>query len=145
MDHPMIDRRTLIRSAGVVGAGAGALAGCGSADTGGTDSPAAPTAAGAGGAPAAGTTVPVAAIPVGGGTIVEGVVVTQPTKGDFKAFSSVCTHQGCPVSKIEGTSIECMCHGSMFDIATGAPTAGPARRPLAPKTATLQGSDVVVT
>ena len=42
-------------------------------------------------------------MPVGGGKIfaAEKVVVTQPTEGDFKAFSAVCTHQGCVVAKIE--------------------------------------------
>ena len=35
-------------------------------------------------------------IPVGGGMVFTAakVVVTQPTKGDFKAFSAVCTHVG---------------------------------------------------
>ncbi|MEU0520437.1 hypothetical protein [Streptosporangium sp. NPDC006007] len=34
-------------------------------------------------------------IPVGGGKIIKGRwVVTQPTRGSFRAFSAVCTHQG---------------------------------------------------
>ncbi|MDQ2757442.1 MAG: Rieske (2Fe-2S) protein, partial [Actinomycetota bacterium] len=92
----------------------------------------------------AGATVPVADVPVGGGKIVGEVVVTQPTKGVFRAFSVVCTHQGCPVSKIADGQIECTCHGSMFDVSTGAPTQGPATAPLAAKTATVKGTDVVV-
>ena len=41
-------------------------------------------------------------IPVGSGKIFpsEQVVVTQPTQGDFKAFSAVCPHQGCIVAEI---------------------------------------------
>lgn len=144
MSQPQVDRRTLVRSAGALGLGAAAvagLAGCGSTSgstaSGGGD--------GGGGSQAgAGTSVPVSEVPVGGGKIVGDAVVTQPTKGSFKAFSVVCTHQGCPVSKIENGQIECTCHGSMFDIATGAPTQGPARQPLAPKTATVSGTDVVV-
>jgi nitrite reductase/ring-hydroxylating ferredoxin subunit len=42
-------------------------------------------------------------VPEGGGTVFkeQKVVVTQPKEGEFKAFSAVCTHQGCLVSKVE--------------------------------------------
>ncbi|MEO3935472.1 Rieske (2Fe-2S) protein [Dermatophilaceae bacterium Soc4.6] len=140
MTQPQVDRRTLVRSACALGVGTAAVVGLGGC---GSSGPAPASGAPAGGA-ATGTTVPVADIPVGGGKIVGDVVVTQPTKDSFKAFSVVCTHQGCPVSKIEGGQIECTCHGSMFDIATGAPSQGPARQPLAPRTATVKGTDVVV-
>ena len=45
-----------------------------------------------------------AEIPVGGGKVFEAlkVVVTQPTAGDFKAFSAVCTHQACTVGRRRG-------------------------------------------
>ena len=66
-------------------------------------------------------------VPVGGGKIftADKVVVTQPTAGEFKAFSAMCTHQGCPVSKIEGNEIDCTCHGSKFSIADGSVHEGP--------------------
>lgn len=42
-------------------------------------------------------------VPVGGGAIFtdQQVVVTQPSEGDFKAFTAICTHQGCVVSNVE--------------------------------------------
>ena len=67
---------------------------------------------------------------MGGGKIFadQKVVVTQPTSGDFKAFSAVCTHQGCVVSGVADGTINCACHGSEFDIATGAVKQGPATK-----------------
>lgn len=60
-------------------------------------------------------------VPVGGGVIEDdqGVVVVQPSEGDFRGFSSVCTHQGCTVSSVEDGTINCACHGSRFSIEDG--------------------------
>lgn len=67
-------------------------------------------------------------VPEGGGKVFadQGVVVTQPTAGEFKAFSSTCTHQGCAVSGVTDGAITCPCHRSTFDPSTGEPTGGPA-------------------
>ncbi|MFD0393007.1 Rieske (2Fe-2S) protein [Streptomyces nogalater] len=60
-------------------------------------------------------------IPVGGGKVFADrkIVVTQPEKGRFKAFSAVCTHQGCTVSQVSDGTILCPCHTSRFHIADG--------------------------
>ena len=86
-------------------------------------------------------------IPVGGGKIynAEKVVVTQPTEGDFKAFSAVCTHQGCLVSEIKGDDIDCNCHGSKFSIKDGSVVNGPATKSLEKLTAKVTGTDITVT
>lgn len=95
---------------------------------------------------ASGSSVAAADVPVGGGIYLSdvSVIVTQPSKGTFKAFSSVCTHQGCAVTEVSGTNLLCPCHGSEFNLATGAVTNGPASSPLPAKTAKVQGSNVVV-
>ena len=83
-------------------------------------------------------------IPVGGGKVIGKVVVTQPSAGTFKAFSAVCTHQGCTVSKVENSKIICSCHNSVFDAATGAVVSGPASSPLPAKSVTVSGDGISV-
>jgi Rieske Fe-S protein len=83
-------------------------------------------------------------IPVGGGKVfdAEKVVVTQPERGDFKAFSAVCTHQGCIVADVRDGTILCACHGSRFAITDGAVEQGPATKPLPEKRIAVQGNSV---
>ena len=71
-------------------------------------------------------------IPVGGGKVfsAEKVVVTQPTAGEFKAFSAVCTHMQCLVDKVASGTIDCPCHGSEFSVKNGSVVSGPAPSPL---------------
>ncbi|MEV0734020.1 Rieske (2Fe-2S) protein [Polymorphospora sp. NPDC050346] len=140
-------RRSLFAGAGAVGATV-VLAACGGDDgspDGGTSTPGtAPTGGGdTGGGVTLGST---ADVPVGGGVIfaAQQVVVTQPAAGEFKAFSSICTHQQCPVSRIEGGMINCTCHNSRFSIEDGAPQGGPATAPLQSKTVTVQGDNIVL-
>ncbi|MEU6825901.1 Rieske (2Fe-2S) protein [Streptomyces atriruber] len=122
-------RRTVVATIGAAGLAA-ALTACGSDDK-NSPGPAGdgPSKGGGGdGRVLAGTSD----IPVGGGKIFKDaeVVVTQPTKGQFKAFSSICTHKGCPVTGVEGGTINCPCHGSKFDITDGSVRGGPAPKPL---------------
>jgi Rieske Fe-S protein len=107
-----------------------------------------PTSGGATGASGGSATVrvPLADIPVGGGVIraADQVVVTQATAGQYKAFSAVCQHQACLVGSIEGKTIVCPCHGSTYSIVDGSVVTGPTTKPLIPKTATTEGTDLVV-
>ncbi|MEU5367161.1 Rieske (2Fe-2S) protein [Streptomyces sp. NPDC005925] len=83
-------------------------------------------------------------IPVGGGKIFKGekVVVTQPEKGDFKAFSAVCTHRGCVVANVSDGTINCACHGSRYKIADGSVAHGPATRALPAEKITVEGNSI---
>jgi nitrite reductase/ring-hydroxylating ferredoxin subunit len=83
-------------------------------------------------------------IPVGSGMIFPGpqVVVTQPTAGEFKAFSAICTHMGCIVNQISDGTIDCPCHGSQYSITTGDVVTGPAPRPLPAKQIKVSGGSV---
>lgn len=48
--------------------------------------------------------------------------------GHWYAFDDACPHHDCPLADgyLEGTTIECDCHGSIFDLATGSVLRGPA-------------------
>jgi len=75
-----------------------------------------------------------ARVPVGGGIKVGSkrgeIMVVQPTTGSFAAFSVICNHGGCAVSRATATAIICTCHGSEFSTANGSVTEGPATKPL---------------
>ncbi|MFI2190054.1 Rieske (2Fe-2S) protein [Streptomyces sioyaensis] len=85
-------------------------------------------------------------IPKGGGKIfkAEKVVVTQPQEGEIKAFSAICTHAGCVVGEVSGGTINCMCHGSKFDINDGSVKKGPATKALAPAKVDVKGGSVTL-
>jgi 3-phenylpropionate/trans-cinnamate dioxygenase ferredoxin subunit len=53
-------------------------------------------------------------------------------EGDLHAFDDVCTHQQCSLAEgdLDGTVVECPCHGSQFDIITGEAVNGPAIDPV---------------
>jgi Rieske Fe-S protein len=154
-------RRAVLAGAGAFGATC-FLAACGtsSGGTGGTnpngsDYQANPAPAGSGPANAQGesggtgsggggaTLAAVADVPEGGGVIKGDYVITQPAKGTFKAFSKVCTHQGCDVNKIDGGVISCPCHGSQFSIQDGSVKGGPAPKGLPETNVKVEGKNIV--
>ncbi|MGA8047807.1 MAG: Rieske (2Fe-2S) protein [Dermatophilaceae bacterium] len=85
-------------------------------------------------------------VPVGGGLVVqaEQVVITQPSEGQFKAFSAVCPHQGCLVADVRDGEIVCPCHGSRFTVDTGDVVGGPAPRGLEERQVTVTGDGIAV-
>lgn len=135
-----LTRRGVLRGTAASGLALPVLAACGGGDnTAGSE------------APSAGASVSVASgdVPVGGGTIVKDAegnvfVVTQPDAGEFKAFSGICTHQKCPVTKVTGAQIVCDCHGSRYAVTDGSVVEGPAPAPLAEVSASVEGDTIVV-
>jgi Rieske Fe-S protein len=129
----------------VVGAVAGFLA---ARRSGAAKSHPAGAAANAYGAAASGpgrVLLPVGEVPAGGGRILDadGVVVTREVSGTVHAFSTTCTHQGCTVNSVSAGTINCPCHGSRFDLRTGAPVGGPAARPLTAVPVVVRAGQVV--
>ena len=162
-------RRSMLRAAGVValaGAGVAPLTGCAAESTSGapsttpsepaTSEPAfsSPTADATSAKPSAskaqapkGPSVATSKVPVGGGVILADAdyVVTQPSKGSYKAFSKICTHQGCPVAEVRDGVIHCNCHGSEYSIKDGSVTKPPAPKPLAEANTKVFEGEVYVT
>jgi len=103
-----------------------------------------PAAPGAAGANTGTVLAALADIPLGGGKIFadKGIVVTQPAAGEVKAFSAVCTHQGCTVSDVSNGTINCDCHQSKFRVADGSVAGGPAPKPLERVKVTLDGDSI---
>jgi Rieske Fe-S protein len=152
-------RRGIVTAAGGVGLAAALTACGGGSDSSDSDASSGSTAPASSAAPSTSSSAPSSTssapaggtplaktsdIPVGGGKIfaAQKVVVTQPTAGEFKAFSAVCTHQGCLVKKVADGTIDCPCHGSKFKVADGSVAGGPAPAPLAPKQVTVSGDQV---
>lgn len=168
------NRRTLLKSAGLAvlaGGGTAVLAGCSDAtetptagegssapdtapesssaaspDADGSESPEGGASESAPADTPDGPSVAKADVPEGGGVIMSDAdfVVTQPTAGEYKAFSKICTHQGCPVEQIMEKEIVCPCHQSHFSITDGAPVSGPAQKPLPAATVTESGDNLVI-
>jgi Rieske Fe-S protein len=63
-----------------------------------------------------------------GGTAVD-VIIINLGNDSYRAFTSICTHEQCPVGSFNGSRIVCPCHGSEYDTA-GRNVVGPATRPL---------------
>ena len=108
-------------SAAATGAGTSAAATSAAATSAAQTSAAAPT-----GTPLAS----VADVEAAGAVIADGPdgpVVLAASSGSVVGHSAICTHQGCTIA----ASGMCPCHGSKFDVITGAVTSPPANQPLA--------------
>jgi Rieske Fe-S protein len=131
--HPApFSRRALLMATGLSAAALGGLSACGLEPPAPEGSPGPQTAE-------------TSSIPVGGGAIFprSETVITQPTVGEFRAFSSICTHAGCPVTEVSD-AITCRCHGSRFSLTDGSVLGGPATGPLTAKAVTVTGTTVSV-
>ncbi len=137
-----VSRRTVVTGMGVAAATV-TLAACstyGKQESAPAPTPAPNASSGAGPANAIAKT---GDIPVGSGAIVGEVVVTQATAGDFKGFSTVCTHSGCNVTSVADGTINCPCHGSKFNL-DGTVAKGPANRPLDGTPVKVEGDSIVL-
>jgi nitrite reductase/ring-hydroxylating ferredoxin subunit len=66
--------------------------------------------------------------------------------GSLAAFDEWCTHEECPLSdgELEGERVVCTCHGSEFDLRTGAVLSPPATEPIAVYDVRIVGGEIEV-
>jgi 3-phenylpropionate/trans-cinnamate dioxygenase ferredoxin component len=65
--------------------------------------------------------------------------------GHLYAFDDTCTHTGCSLARgrLNGTTVTCACHGSQFDVTSGAVLRGPAARPVRSRSVQVEGTDLL--
>jgi nitrite reductase/ring-hydroxylating ferredoxin subunit len=66
--------------------------------------------------------------------------------GTFHAFDDTCTHVGCSLAEgdLEETTVICPCHGSEFDVRSGAVLQGPAREPVETYETRVEGGSLEI-
>lgn len=133
--HQKLPRRAVLQSGAALSVGALAAAGCANSGTARQT-----TGAGAGGA-----LIALDKVPIGGVAAVtidrRPAFVARPTADTVRAFSAVCTHRGCTVVAA-GSLLMCPCHGSHYELLTGAVTRGPAQKDLPAIPVHLDGDEV---
>jgi 3-phenylpropionate/trans-cinnamate dioxygenase ferredoxin subunit len=73
-------------------------------------------------------------------------IVLANVNGTLLAFTNVCTHAQCDLAfgALAEEEVECDCHGSRFNVRTGAVLNGPATEPLALYSVRTEGQDLLV-
>ena len=73
-------------------------------------------------------------------------VTVASVGGHMYAFDDRCTHTGCSLGAgtLEGSTVTCGCHGSQFDVTSGAVLRGPAGRPVRSRQVEVQDEDLLV-
>ena len=74
-------------------------------------------------------------------------VVLFKIDGQIYSTTNICTHEQCELDEnhmMHGDVVECTCHGSQFNIKTGANVLPPAAEPLKTFKVSIDGEEVYV-
>ena len=76
----------------------------------------------------------------------ERTIVLINSGGDLYAIDDECTHEGCSLSDgtLDEAELECICHGSIFNVKTGEVVQGPAEEPVPTYPVHVEGGSVSV-
>jgi 3-phenylpropionate/trans-cinnamate dioxygenase ferredoxin subunit len=66
--------------------------------------------------------------------------------GTFYAFDDTCTHLECSLAEgdLQETTVTCRCHGSKFDVTSGAVLRGPAQKPVETYQTRVEGGNLEI-
>jgi 3-phenylpropionate/trans-cinnamate dioxygenase ferredoxin component len=81
------------------------------------------------------------------GVVVDGKEILIARVGTkIFAIGNKCSHMGCKLStgKLEGETVKCPCHGSMFNVRTGEVVKGPAKNPEPAYTVTVENDEFFI-
>lgn len=141
MTSPCCDRRRFLHASALTAGSAALLTACGVE---GSAEPAAPSIAEGGSWT---EVMPLAELEVGASSTASvgetQLLLHRSDEDTVHAFSAVCTHEGCAVGT-EPERFACPCHGSIFNLETGAAEGGPARDPLTRYPAEIDGDAIRV-
>ena len=72
-------------------------------------------------------------------------ILIANVSGEYYAIGDICTHMGCNISDgvLDGEAVHCPCHGSTFNIKTGAVLKGPAKEPEPSYTLRVDGDKIL--
>ncbi|KQB84681.1 Rieske (2Fe-2S) protein [Corynebacterium oculi] len=83
-------------------------------------------------------------VPVGSAVIVGDFIIAQPQRGQYRAYSTTCPHQSSKITEVEGETVRCTSHNSVFSLSDGSVVEGPARSPLTEGTVEEKGTNLSV-
>ncbi|MGP4048594.1 Rieske (2Fe-2S) protein [Streptomyces sp. 2A115] len=142
---PALCRRTLLAALGGAGIAA-TLTACGGSDDSSSGSSGSSDSSSSSGSSSGEALAKTSDIPEGGGKVFadQSVVVTQPTAGEFKAFSTTCPHQKQKVNSVDNGLITCPAHGSQFSVTDGSVEKGPATSGLTAAKVMVDGDSIML-
>jgi 3-phenylpropionate/trans-cinnamate dioxygenase ferredoxin component len=74
-------------------------------------------------------------------------IVVANAGAEYKAVADECAHAGCSLAddgELEGDTVTCQCHGSVFDLSTGEAIGPPATEPIAVYSVRVEGDEIQV-
>lgn len=88
--------------------------------------------------------VAAADVPVGSAVIVGDFIIAQPQRGQYRAYSTTCPHQSSKITEVEGETVRCTAHNSVFSLSDGSVVQGPARSALTEGSVVEEGTSLSV-
>ncbi|WPF66141.1 MULTISPECIES: Rieske (2Fe-2S) protein [unclassified Corynebacterium] len=83
-------------------------------------------------------------VPVGSAVIVGDFIIAQTQQGQYRAYSTTCPHQSSKITEVEGETVRCTAHNSVFSLSDGSVVEGPARAPLTEGSVEEKGANLSV-